>query len=156
MTGKAVDVLQFLAEQMKEKPDAEWDLTEHKQKRSTDANGLLWACLQELAVKLHTDKWSVYLMMLKRYGKFTYVLVKPKAVEAMKSQWREIEEVGEVDVNGEKAIQLLCYYGSSTYNTKEFAHLLDGVISEMKDQELKLPTDKHTKELLDEWEKTHG
>lgn len=156
MTGKAVDVLQFLVEQMKEKPDAEWDLTEHKQIRSTDANGLLWSCLQELAVKLHTDKWSVYLMMLKRYGKFTYVLVKPKAVEAMKSQWREIEEVGEVDVNGEKAIQLLCYYGSSTYDTKEFAHLLDGVISEMKDQELKLPTDKRTKELLDEWEKTHG
>ena len=156
MTGTASQVVQYLMEQTRIKPDALWDVSEHKKKRSLDANGMLWACLQEIAQAIRSDKWSVYLQMLKRYGKFDYVIVKPKAVEAMKSQWRELEEVGEIEVNGQKAVQLLCYYGSSTYNTKEFSVLLDGVISEMKEIGIQPPPDRETRRLLEEWEKHHG
>ena len=62
----------------------------------------------------------------------------PKAVEAVKKQWREVEEVGRGTVNGVESVQLLCYFGSSTMDSKEFSVLLDGVISEMK--EMGLPT----------------
>ena len=148
MTGKATEIIKYLADQDQEK---EWELKEHKEKRSLDANGLLWACLQEIAVALKTDKWSVYLLMLKRYGRFDYVIVREKAVEAMKKQWRELEEVGEIDIHGEKAVQLLCYYGSSTYNKKEFSVLLDGVISEMKEMGLTPPPDRQTRELIEQW-----
>lgn len=148
MTGKAIELIKFLSDQDQEK---EWDLKEHKEKRSLDANGLLWACLQEIASALRTDKWSVYLQMLKRYGKFDYVIVREKAVEAMKKQWRELEEVGEIDVHGEKAVQLLCYYGSSTYDKKEFSVLLDGVISEMREMGLTPPPDRQTEDLLAAW-----
>jgi len=106
---------------------------QYRKKRSLDANAYLWVLLQKMAEVLRTDKWSLYLQMLKRYGKFTYIVVKPTAVEAVKKQWRECEEVGEIDVNGDKAVQMLCYYGSSTYDAKEFSILLDGVISEAKD-----------------------
>lgn len=153
MTGTAAEIVQYLFNEDKDKL---WDLKEHKNKRSLDANGLLWACLQEIAEKLRTDKWSVYLMMLKRYGQHDYVIVKEKAVDAMKAAWREIEEVGKVNVNGKKGVQLLCYYGSSTYNTKEFSVLLDGVISEMKEMGLKPPPDRQTQELLKQWEKNHS
>lgn len=156
MTGTASQIVQYLMEQMRDKPDALWDVAEHKKKRSLDANAMLWACLQEIAYAIRSDKWSVYLQMLKRYGKFDYVIVKPKAVEAMKAQWRELEEIGEIEVNGQKAVQLLCYYGSSTYNTKEFSFLLDGVISEMKEIGLQPPPDMETKKILEEWEKHHG
>lgn len=148
MTGTSTDCIKFLLEQDKEKS---WDLKEHREKRSLDANGMLWACLQEIAEALKSDKWTVYLQMLKRYGKFDYVIVKEKAVEAMKKQWRELEEVGEISVNGQKAVQLLCYYGSSTYDRKEFSVLLDGVISEMKEMGLTPPPDKQTQEILDKW-----
>ena len=157
MTGTATQIIRFLTEPKQiQKPDKVWDLKEHKERRSLDANGLLWACLSDIAKALHNDKWNIYLIMLKRYGKYSYVLVDPKAVESMKAQWREIEEVGDVDVNGRKAVQLLCYYGSSTYNTKEFSDLLNGVISEMDEMGLKLPPDKQTQELLKQWEKKHG
>jgi hypothetical protein len=106
---------------------------QYREKRSLDANAYLWVLLQKLAEVLQTDKWSVYLQMLKRYGQFTYIVVKPGAVEAVKKQWRECEEIGEIDVNGTKAVQMLCYYGSSTYDTKDFSILLDGVISECKE-----------------------
>ena len=148
MTGKSADIIKYLLDQDSTK---EWDLSEHKEKRSLDANGLLWACLQEIAQAIRSDKWSVYLQMLKRYGKFDYVIVKKKAVEAMKRQWRELEEVGEIDIHGQTAVQLLCYYGSSTYDRKEFSVLLDGVISEMKEIGLTPPPDRQTRELLEKW-----
>lgn len=110
-----------------------------RKRRSLDANALLWACLGEIASALRTDKWDVYLQMLKRYGKYTYICVKPNVVEAVKAQWRECEEVGKVNINGQEAVQMLCYFGSSTYDSKEFSVLLDGVISEMKEMGLQPP-----------------
>jgi len=109
------------------------DVKQHRNRRSLDANAYLWVLLQKMAEVLRTDKWSLYLQMLKQYGKFTYIVVKPGAVEAVKKQWRECEELGEIDVNGTKAVQMLCYYGSSTYDTKEMSVLIDGVVSECKD-----------------------
>lgn len=122
-----------------------------RQKRSLDANGLLWHCLGSIASALGTDKWEVYLQMLKRYGKYTYICVKPSVVEAMKAQWRECEVIGEVDINGQKAVQMLCYFGSSTLNTKEFSVLLDGVISEMKEMGLETPTSRDMERALEQW-----
>ena len=124
-----------------------------RNKRSLDANGLLWVCLDKIASALNTDKWDVYLLMLKRYGKFTYILVKPNAVEYTKTIWRESEVIGEVDVNGTKSVQMLCYFGSSTYDTKEFSRLLDGVISEMKDMGLETPAQEEMDRMLAEWGK---
>lgn len=100
--------------------------------RSLDANGLLWHCIGQIASEMRLNKWDVYLLMLKRYGKYTYICVKPAVVEAVKLQWRECEEIGKVNINGQEAVQLLCYFGSSTYDSKEFSVLLDGVIEEMK------------------------
>lgn len=128
-------------------------ITKYRQKRSLDANGLLWVCLGQIAEVLRTDKWEVYLQMLKRYGKYTYICVKPNVIDAVKAQWRECEIVGEIEVNGQKAIQMLCYFGSSTYNTQEFSVLLDGVISEMQEIGLQAPLSEDMKRALEEWER---
>lgn len=126
---------------------------QHRAKRSLDANGLLWLCLGRIAEALRADKWDIYLQMLKRYGQFTYICVKPKMVDAVKANWRESEVVGEIEINGQKAIQMLVYFGSSTYDTKEFSVLLDGVISEMKEIGLEAPTSEEMRRSLEYWEK---
>lgn len=127
----------------------------YRAKRSLDANAMLWACLGEIANSMTppADKWDIYLQMLKRYGKFTYICVKPSVVDAMKAQWRECEVVGEVDINGQKAVQLLCYFGSSTYNTQEFSRLLEGVISEMSEIGLQVPPSQDMRRALEQWER---
>lgn len=124
-------------------------------KRSLNANALLWLCLGRLADALRMDKWDLYKQMLKRHGKYTYICVKPNVVDAVKAQWRECEVIGEVDINGQKAVQMLCYFGSSTFNTKEFSVFLDDVISEMRDQNLDTPTSSDMKRALEQWEKMH-
>lgn len=129
----------------------------YKKKRSVDANALLWVCLGKIAdaMETPTDKWDIYLQMLKRYGKYTHICVKPHVVDAVKAQWRECEEIGEVNINGQKAVQMLCYFGSSTYDTKEFSRLLDGVISEMQEMGLETPASEEMQRALEQWEKMH-
>lgn len=127
----------------------------YKKKRSLDANALLWLSIGKIANAMTppADKWDIYLLMLKRYGKYTYICVKPNVVEAVKEQWRECEVIGEVNINGQKAVQMLCYFGSSTYDTAEFSRLLDGVISEMKEMGLEAPTSQEMRRALEQWEK---
>ena len=149
MTGKPKEIVEWLFGQDREKL---FDITEHKEKRSRDANALLWACLGEIAGALRSDKWTVYLQMLKRYGKYTYICVKPKVVEAVKRQWRECEEIGRVNINGQEAVQMLCYFGSSAYDSKEFSILLDGVISEMKEMGIDTPADRELKRAIKQME----
>lgn len=129
------------------------EIKKHRERRSLDANALLWACLGEIAAALRADKWDIYLQMLRRYGKYTYIVVKKSVVDKVKEQWRECEVVGEITVNGQKAVQMLCYFGSSTYDTKEFSVLLDGVISEMQEMGLETPADRDVRESLEGLEK---
>ena len=125
--------------------DLDISFSKHRNRRSIDANAFLWACLGEIARAINSDTWSIYLYMLERYGKFTHILVKPEAVEQVRQVWRETKIVGEK--NG--MIQMLCFFGSSTYNTKEFSQLLDGVVSEMKGMHLETPPDEEMKQLLE-------
>ena len=122
-----------------------------KDLRSGEANRLLWECIGKIAKFENKDKWEVYLNSLRKYGQYTYACIKPEAVEAFKENWRECEEIGELEINGQKAVQLLCYFGSSTYTTKEFAQLLDGVIQDLVDTGQDRPLSKEMKRALEQW-----
>lgn len=128
------------------------DIKQYRQKRSLDANGMLWAILNEMAIVLRTSKEEVYLEMLARYGVFTHIVVKPNVVEKVKREWRTVRELGEITVNGQMGIQLQCYFGSSTYDSKEFSVLLEGVIYEAKELGIDTMTDREKEELIKRWE----
>lgn len=131
--------------------EIEITLKRYRERRTRDANALMWACLAEIAAAINSDKWAVYLRMLRRYGKFTHICVKPEAVDAIRKQWRESEIVGDITINGKPAVQMLCYYGSSTYDSKEFSVLLDGIISEMREMGLTPPPSEEMSAALERW-----
>lgn len=128
--------------------DVRITVEEWKEKRSLNQNSLMWAIIDQIAAKLRTDRWSVYLKALKDYGKVSYILVDPRAVEYLKATVREIEVMDEVEVNGRKTVQVACYHGSSTLNTSEMARLLDGVLQDAKDLGIDSPEARHLKELM--------
>lgn len=127
------------------------DIKQYRNKRSLDANAMLWVILNEMAIILRTTKEELYLEMLGRYGVFTHIIVKPEVVDKVKNEWRTVRELGEITVNGQTGIQLQCYFGSSTYNSKEFSILLDGVVSEARELGIEVITDKEKQALIDEW-----
>ena len=106
----------------------------HREKRSLDANAYAWVLMQKIAEAIHTDKWFVYLMMLERYSPvFTHIIVRPEAVERVMGEWRTVKVLGPIQVNGSSGIQLQCYFGSSTFDSKEMSSFIDGIVSECKE-----------------------
>lgn len=149
--GNAVAELEKLREH-----DIRLRATRYRAKRSLSANGMFWHCVGQIADATQEDKWDVYLSMLRMYGKFTYICCKPNMVDAVKGQWRESMEWNSVDINGQEAVQMLCFFGSSSYDTREMSKLIDGTISEMKALGLDLPMPQDVKSLLEEWGKENG
>ena len=107
------------------------EIKPHRAHRSVDANAYFWTLCGQIAEVLRTDKDSMYLQLLKRYGQYTYIIVKPEAVEKTLQAWRLMEEIGKT--KDEKGVQMLAYFGSSTYDAKEMARLIDGTVSEAKE-----------------------
>jgi len=107
------------------------EIKPHRERRSLDANAYFWVLVGQMADVLRTDKDSMYLQLLKRYGQYTYIIVKPEAVEKTLQAWRLMEEIGKT--KDEKGVQMLAYFGSSTYDAKEMARLIDGTVSEAKE-----------------------
>jgi len=123
------------------------------QKRSLDANALLWKMCTEIANIIKSDKDAVYLTMLENYGVFTHVIVKQEAVDRMIQQWKTARVLGEVTINGKTGIQIQCYYGSHLYDSKEFSVLLDGVISDAKELGIEVINESEKNLLISEWGK---
>ncbi|MHB8172734.1 MAG: hypothetical protein ACYDG6_14590 [Thermincolia bacterium] len=123
----------------------------YRHKRSLNANAYFWVLLSEMAAILHTTKDELYLIMLERYGVYTHLIVKLNVVERVKEEWRTVRELGEVVVNGTKGIQLQCYFGSSTYDTKEMSVLIDGVVQEAKELGIETMTPDELARIKSEW-----
>ena len=129
--------------------DKELDITivRHSKKRGLAANAMLWVCLGEIAAAARTDNWSAYLYMLERYGKYSTILIKAEALPDLRRVWRETRVVGERE---DGMVEVLCFYGSSTYTTAEFSRLLDGVVSDMKELGLTPPPSREMQAALEE------
>ena len=127
------------------------EVKQFREKRSLDANAALWKMLSMMAEKLGTDKDTLYLDYLQKYGVFTHVIVKPNAVDRIKSEWRTVVELGEVTINGKTGIQLQCYFGSSQLDSKEFSVLLQGVIDEAKELGIEFISKEDFNRMMNEW-----
>lgn len=133
----------------------------HREKRSLDANAFLWSCLGKMGGVLNEPIYDMYLYSLEKYGKFIHVQVIENAYEDLKRMWRHTkiidDFIGLNPITGEKEkyLEVLCFFGSSNYNSKEFSRLLEGVISDMEQMGLERPTDKHLKAIIEEVEKRY-
>ena len=151
LLGNIIDEMKQLIQNGKELFNLE--VKPYRKKRSIDANATLWLLLNVMAEKLHTTKDELYIEMLDRYGVFTHIVVKPNVVERVKQEWRTVRVLGEVTINGKAGIQLQCYFGSSTYDSKEFSVLLDGVIEEAKELGIEFISREERNLMISEWGK---
>lgn len=126
-------------------------LSKYRAKRSRDANAYAWTLMDQIADATGTDRWSVYLRMLQDHGVFTHIIVKPSVVEKVKQEWRSVLELGPVTVNGETGIQLQCFFGSSTYNTKEMSRFIDGIVMEAQRLDIDTRTPDEISRMKQEW-----
>lgn len=110
---------------------AELDLTavKHREKRSLDSNAYLWVLCDKIAKKVGTDRESVYVMELERYGQFEDVSIRTDAVEEFRRHFKYTD----TRYTGDGWTVVRVFYGSSGYNTKEMSELIDGVVNDAED-----------------------
>ena len=134
------------------------DIKIKREKRSLNANSYCWVLIGEIAEKLNLPNDAVYEMMIQRYSKaYTYIIVKPEAVEQTKATLRAghiyAYDIGNAEVNGKEGVQLQLFWGSSTFDTKQMARLIDGIVSEAKELGIDTATQDELARYKEEW---HG
>ena len=120
-------------------------IKEHREKRSLDANAYYWVLVAKLGDKLNLSKPHLHNILLRRYGqpaiidgKMIYLVLPDSdqgARAADEAETFHIKPTSEVKTgrDGERFRTYVMLRGSSTYNTEEMAHLIDGLVSECKE-----------------------
>lgn len=137
-------------------PNIEYDLIikKHREHRSKDANAYMWVLADKIADATHSTKEEVYLNSIKNVGVFDDVAVKNNAVKKMIQSWKEkgigwYAEAFDSRLEGCKRVRL--YYGSSTYDTKQMARLIDDMVDEAKGLNIETATPDELARIKQEW-----
>jgi len=126
---------------------------EHKKKkRSLNANAYCWKLCTEIANVLRSSKDEVYLSMIKRYGQSSVVSVVEQAAELFKRTVKYCEDFGDADLNGKHFKHIKVFVGSSEYDTRQMAILIDGIVSEAKALGISTMTPAEIDKLKDSWQ----
>ena len=127
----------------------DYDIVKHRKKRSNDANSFCWKLCTEIANVLRTDKDSIYLDMLKKYGQSDVVSVRTDV--DVKGYFKYHDVFGTGTVNGKEFTHYKVYKGSSEYDTREMSILIDGIIDEAKALDIEVISEREKSLLLEEW-----
>lgn len=124
-------------------------------KRSGKQNNLFWYCLEGLRKSQNPPltKEEIYFKELKEWGVSEHVWMIAKAFDQFKQQWKTAEVVREYEHEGEKWVEIIAYYGTSTYNTQQFTHLMNGILRDMEELGIERPTSSEMRRFIEQWEK---
>lgn len=102
-----------------------------RHKRSKNANDYAWELFGLMAEKLGISKEEVYLHMLKKYGQSVIVTVREGVDPGLIFKYYEFFNDGLK--NGVKFNAYKVFIGSSQYDTKQMAELINGTKKEAQD-----------------------
>lgn len=157
MVGTSNKIITYLLEQARDK---QFELKEYKPKRSLDSNAYCWVLCDEIAKELSKDgtiitKEKIYQDGILQIGTFEPMIIEEKAFENFKRIWQRqglgflVQEVSRKD----KCVKVHCYYGSSTYDSKEMSLLINLLVELAKSLNIETKSDKEIECLLKEWDK---
>ena len=130
------------------------DIKKHRVKRSLDANAYFWVLVSKIQDKLGIPKELIYKDLIKGIGSYEVIPIKDVAVDKFRQAWSKNGLGWVTDTTKSKLegfTNVIAYYGSSTYDKKEMARLIDLVIQECNQLQIETKTDEEIKSLLEGW-----
>ena len=121
-----------------------------RKKRSKNANSYYWSLLQQLCEEMNIDVIGEYRKRVKELGIFQTFELNIENVPTFEHLWEQngVAWFSEkVEENGNKAI-INAYYGSSSYNSKQFSKLLDNLIQDCRSVGIQTLEDIEIEELI--------
>ena len=157
MIGTSNKIITYLLEQAKDK---QFEIKEYRPKRSLDSNAYCWVLCDKIAKELSKDgtiitKEKIYQDAILQIGTFEPMIIEEKAFENFKRIWQKqglgflVQEVSRKD----KCVKVHCYYGSSTYNSKEMSLLINLLVELAKSLNIETKSDAEINSLLESWGK---
>ena len=134
------------------------ELKKWYKKRSIDANAYCWVLCDKIAKKITTEdvvvtKEDVYKDAVLQIGSYEPFIVQESSYEKFKRIWEKqglgflVQEVSRKD----KCIKVHCYYGSSTYDSKEMSLLIEWLIQEAKQHNIETKSRAELDSLIKSW-----
>lgn len=146
-----------VVEQLKNENKLNIELKKWYKRRSLDANAYCWVLCDSIAKELSKDgittKEEIYKDAILQVGTFEPFIVQEKTFENFKRIWEKqglgflVQEVGRKD----RCIKVNCYYGSSTYNSKEMSLLIEILIQLAKSLKIETKSKEEVESLLRSW-----
>ena len=128
----------------------------YRQKRSLNANNYAWLLMTQIAENQGITKEEVYRHHIKEIGVYRQVEINEKAVDTLIHSW-QLHGLGwfaeKVDYGlHDEFVLVNLYYGSSTYNTKQMARLIDNIIQDCENLGIEHRTPDEIANMLSLWE----
>lgn len=128
------------------------EIKRHRERRSIGANGYCWVLIDKIAAALSVDKEAVYREAIRSIGGVSEtVCVQNKAVERLRDGWEKNGVGWLTDTMPSKlegCTNVILYYGSSTYDTKQMSCLIDHLIQDAEALGIETITPKEKERLM--------
>ncbi len=128
--------------------DVDIVIKRHRERRSLDANAYCWVLCGKIAEKLADDdvknnKDAVYREAIREIGVYKeFPNMSLEDAKTLRTAWSMLGTgwiTEQVDYTQNGNVIVRCYYGSSTYNTKQMSRLIDNLIQDC--EALGIPTE---------------
>lgn len=154
--NKVLDDVPSIKDILKNGKKVEVEVKQVYTKRSLDSNAYLWVLCDKIAEQIQCSKEEVYQDFIKHYGCFEIFPVKDEAVESAVRRWNMMGLGWCCETLGKSKLpnytNVIFYYGSSTYDSKEMSRLLEQVVAEAKRLGIQTLTPQEIEMLNKSWE----
>lgn len=136
------------------------EIKRQRLKRSLDANAYCWVLVGKLADMLHATSEEVYQECIKKYGVSDIRPVRKDIFEDLCRMWdsqgigNSHIVIGDSKIDG--YINIRFFWGSSKYDTANMSKLIDGIISECKEQGIETLPPNEIERIKQQWGKGNG
>ena len=121
-----------------------------RKKRSKNANSYFWELLQKLCFEMNVDLIEEYRKRVKELGICQTFELDNKNLATFEHLWNErgIAWFTEKVEQGANKTIINAYYGSSSYNSKQFSKLLDNLVQDCREVGIQTLDDLEINELI--------
>lgn len=132
------------------------EIKEHKNKRSLNANSYAWSLINQISEKMNISSIEIYRKYVKDLSIYKVITINDDAVDTFIKSWGMngiawlCDKVDKAEITGYSILH--AYYGSSVYNTKQMAHLIELIEEDCHALEIETLEERKLKQLLDSWE----
>lgn len=137
--------------------DINVEIKKFRNRRSLDANAYAWVLIDKLADALGLTKEEVYREAIRNIGGVSEtVCIKDEAVDKLREGWKHNGLGWHSDTMPSKlpgCTNVILYYGSSTYDSKQMSSLIDVLVEACKAQGIETATPAELAALEEGWQR---